>query len=196
MPRPKRVRKPNLTYHIYSRCIEWRNMMKEDRFKDIMISILQKTQERYRFELIFYEIMDDHFHLIIKTLKKGPSISRIMQYIKARFAERYNREVGRIGPFWNERFKDIIIDFLENPVNFLLWLLWHLAINPVRNKRINDPRDYKYGSIKCYLDEDYNSPVKITLHDFFNNLANSFKERVSKFQFFEDAYRRRLAVIW
>ncbi len=196
MPRPIRIRKPNLTYHVYSRCIEWRNMMREDRFKDLMIEILKKTQEKYRFDLIFYEIMDDHFHFVIKTVDNGATISRIMQYIKSRFAEKFNYEVNRIGPFWNERFKDIIIDFFTNPINFLLWILWYLAFNPVRKDIKRNPRDYKYGCINCYLDENYESPVKITHHDFFNNLADTFKERVSKFLFFEDAYRRRLAVIW
>ena len=91
MARQKRECLPDTTYHVYSRCIEWRAMMKKDNFKDILIEVLRITQEKYKFELIFYQIMNTHFHFVIKTLPEEETISRIMQYIKARFAERFNK---------------------------------------------------------------------------------------------------------
>lgn len=105
--------------------------MADDYFKDMFIETIQRTQEKYDFELNFYQIMDNHFHLIIKTVNNDATISRIMQYIKSRFAESFNRATNRIGPFWNERFKDIIVEKQESPIYFLLWLLWYLACNPV-----------------------------------------------------------------
>lgn len=184
MPRPHRICLPNTTYHVYSRCIEKREMLLNDYFKDIFIDVTRMTLEKYEFEFISYQIMDNHFHFIIKTTKNGPNISRIMQYIKARFAEKYNKIFKRTGPFWNERFKDKIIEFVANPKNYLLNLLWYLAYNPVRKNLIKNPREYKYGSINSYLDETYKPPIKITLHDFFIQLGRSFGERVQKFMLY------------
>ncbi len=68
--------------------------MKVDYLKEMFAKVIQLTQEKYAFELIAYQIMDNHFHFIIKTVNEGESISRIMQYIKARYAERYNKHMG------------------------------------------------------------------------------------------------------
>jgi hypothetical protein len=61
---------------------------------------------------------------------------------------------------------------------------------------VRDPRKSKYGSINVYLDENYTSPVKITLHKYFLELGNSFKERVKKFLYYEDAHRKRLSIVY
>lgn len=191
MPRPERRCEPNLTYHTMSRCIDWKDMMKADKFKAIFIQVIRKTQEKYEFELVFYQIMDNHFHLVIRTISEKITISRVMQYIKARFAEIFNKMMNRHGPFWNERFKDIIAEEQKNPFNYVLWLLWYLAFNPVRKRTASNPRTYRFSSIQAYLEENVFLPVKITLHYHFLSLGNTFEECVKKFLYFEEAYRRR-----
>jgi len=196
MARPLRNCLENVTYHIMSRCIETRDLMNSDFIKEIMIEVLKLAEAKYKFKLISYVIMDNHFHFIIKTVPNEASISRIMQYIKARFAERYNKLMKRTGPVWNERFKDTIIEHSENPVVYLNWLLWYLAFNPVRKNIVADPRDYKYGSINAYLDNNYEPQVRITLHELFLNLGETVIERFKKFTYYEEAYRKRLAIIF
>ncbi len=196
MPRQQRICEPNLTYHICSRCVENRDLILNDYFKDIMLDTLKSAMGKYNFELIAYEILHNHFHFIIRTVEGGESISRIMQYIKSRFAQHYNRINKREGAFWSERFKSKIIEYSDNPKVYLLWLLWYLGFNPVRKKIVSDPRKSKYGSINVYLDENYKSPVKITIHKYFIQLGNSFKERVRMFLYYEDAHRKRLSIIY
>jgi REP element-mobilizing transposase RayT len=196
MPRPLRTCEPGMTYHVISRCVESRNMMNTDFYKDLMVSIIDKALNKYSFELIAYEILDNHFHFIIKTLHGGENISRIMQYIKSRFAESYNRLNKREGAFWSERFKSMIIELSKNPVKYLFWLLWYLGFNSVRKKIVKDPRKYKYGSINSYIDETYESPLKITQHEYFLQLGSTFKERVRRFLYYEEAYRKRLSFIF
>jgi REP element-mobilizing transposase RayT len=168
--------------------------MKQNFWKDILIEILDRALKKYRFKLIAYQIMDNHFHFVITTTLEGATISRIMQYIKARFAERYNKIMNISGPFWNDRFKDKIIEHSDNPQVYFCWLLWYLAYNPVRSKTTSDPRYYQYGCINCYLREDYQAPITITIHKYYINLGKSFKERLNKFLYYEEAYRKRLAI--
>lgn len=193
MPRPLRLCVPGYTYHVFSRCIESRDLL-EDHFKDVMMMIMKRTQEVYDFELIHFAILDNHFHFIIRTVEDGATISRIMQYIKARFAETYNRLMGRTGPFWNERFGDVIVERQLSPARYLLWLMWYIAYNPVRKGYVRDPEKYKYSSINCYIKRKVFLPVRITLHRLFLELDDNIEFRIRKFRDWEDAYRKRYAI--
>ncbi len=181
MARPRRKCSSNLTYQIYSRCIEWRPMMSENCFKELFLEVLKRTMARYDFKLIFFKINESDIHLIIKTTPNGASISKIMQYLKARFAENYNRLNRRIGPFWNERFKDIIIEFLRNPEEyFLSFLLKCGNITQTRSATSSDRVKDRFNALRFYLSNDVRSDIKITHHEYFLNLGKSFHERVKK----------------
>ncbi|NMB63327.1 MAG: hypothetical protein GYA16_00490 [Spirochaetes bacterium] len=195
MARKLRVQLPGLTYHITSRCIEWKSMLQEDFFKACFVEILNKAKAKYHFKLIAFCIMDNHIHLVIHTLDDGAPISRIVQYIKARFAEVYNRITGRTGPFWNERYKDSIIEFAKDGFHYLLWLLWYLAYNPIRGRLCSDPTKYHFSSIRAYLDEHADVGVPIDHHDFFLQLGKTFAERVAKFMRYEEYYRKKYSMI-
>ena len=195
MARKRRIQQENFTYHITSRCIEWRSMMDHDLFKRLFMEVLAKTQNKYRFELNAYQIMDNHIHLVIRTLPGEAPISKIVQYIKARFAEIYNKWTRRIGPFWNERYHDTIIEHAREPRYYLLWLLWYLAFNPIRSKATDSPFKYPYSSIHAYVDPGKTPPIRVDLHRYFMELGENLKERLNRFSIIEDAYRRRLAII-
>ncbi len=194
MPRSKRIIAEEVTYHVYSRCRGKQNLLCSKYGKIYFIKAIQMCQEKYNFELIAAEPVGNHIHLIIRTLKDEESISRIMQYIKARIAESYNTGNNQTGPFWNERFGSTIIEESDNPENYLLWLLWYIGYNPVRKGLSRNPRENDIGFINCYLKEKHNISVKITLHQFYLKLGDSFEERVKKFLFFEDALLKRLAI--
>ena len=194
MTRPLRNIAQGFTHHVYSRCHGKRNLLMGKYGKKYFIESVRECQEKYDFELIAAEIVANHIHLLIKTNMDKQTISRIMQYIKARIAEKYNRAMGTTGSFWNERFGSSIIEEADNPEDYLLWLLWYIGYNPVRKGLSRNPRKNDIGFINCYLDRNHVSPIKITLHYFFYKLGNSFEERVKKFLFYEDAYLRRLAV--
>lgn len=187
---------PDLTYHTMSRCIELRHLFQEEYVKKMAMHVLRQAQKIYTFNFIGFKLMDNHVHFLIQTVQGGESISRIMQYIKARIGENYNRTMGRTGPFWNERFTDVIVEEQENPQKYLLWAIWYLAYNAVRAGICRDPRHYRYSSIMHYLEEGYSSEIKITLHRYFLELGETFAERVKKFLYYEEAYRKRYALVF
>lgn len=192
MSNRKRIIIPGSTCHTMSRCIDKKQLLNKDEYKEICITSISMAHDFYDFDLIFFTIMDNHVHFVIKTHENGPSISRIMQYIKARIAEMYNKKANRSGPFWNERFKDIIIDIQQNPFQYFMWLLWYLAFNPVRVGKCKDPRSYAYSSINNYLKREINSILKIKRHKYFEDLGHTFSEKVRRFLFYEDLYRKRI----
>ncbi len=191
MPRPIRKIAQGSTHHVFSRCHGKRYLLLYG--KKFFIEAIKKCQEKYDFDLIGAEIVGNHFHLIIRTKVGKQSISQIVQYIKARIAEKYNRATGETGAFWNERFGSTVIEQAENPEQYLLWLLWYIGYNPVRKGLSRDPRRNEIGFINCYLDINHEIPIKITLHQFFCELGKTFEECVKKFLFYEEAYLKRLA---
>ena len=195
MPRPLRTIAQNVTYHCFTRCRGKRDLLKSRHGKKYFIEAVQLCQEKYNFELIAAETVANHIHILIKTLDNCETISLIMQFIKARMAEKYNRGMGETGPFWNERFGSTIIEESDNPEEYLLWLLWYIGYNPVRKGLSRDPRENEIGFINCYLDENFVSPLRFTLHEYFLSLGKNFMERAEKFLYYEDAYRKRL-VLW
>jgi len=192
MSYPLRDTTPGMTHHVVSRCIETKHLMKSSAVKELGFRAVKRAQKRYMFNFTSITLMDNHFHFIIQTIVGEASISRIMQYIKARIAEMYNKRMNRTGPFWNERFRDVIIEKQPNPLYYFFILLWYCAYNPVRAGICSDPRNYAYSSINCYLYEHGHSPVPITRHRYFEELGSTFAERVRRFLLFEEAYRKRI----
>lgn len=191
MPRPHRIHLEEVTYHVFTRCIDRRELIHNDHYKDTMLETIERTQCKYDFDLVFYQIMDNHIHLVIKTHKNGPTISRIMQYLKARFAEMYNRKNSRTGPFWNERFGDVIVELQDNPLFYFFWLLWYLAYNAVRKAKVVDPRQYRYGSINHYLNVQFTGRLNVKLHKFYIEASEHIVDRLKIFIAFEGIYRKR-----
>ncbi len=194
MPRPYRIIKQGVTYHTFSRCRGKQNLLRSKHGKKYLIESIQMCQKKYKFELIAAEPVGNHIHLVITTLEKHETISKIMQYIKSRIAEKYNRGTGEVGPFWNERFGCTIIENSDNPENYLLWLLWYIGYNPVKKGLSRDPRNNEIGFINCYLVKNYKTELEITLHRFFNELGATFDECAQKFLYYEEAYLKKFAI--
>ncbi len=189
MGRDNRTCLPGLNYHVYSRCINCENLMEGDYYKKLFLLIVKETRDKYGFKLVFYSILDNHFHLIIKTEKDGATISRIMQVIKSRFAREYNRMNLRTGPFWNERFGDKIVEYAKRPGEYMIFLKWYISYNACRKGYVNDPRDYRFCSIRYYIDEKCRDFPDVSYSEYFMMLGNTFLERKRVFVEYEDIYR-------
>lgn len=196
MSRPLRTILQGVTYHCYTRCHGKRNLFNRPKVKKFLADAINQCHEKYEFELVAAEPVDNHIHLVIHTLENQENISRIMQYIKARVAEKYNRDKGETGAFWNERYGCTIIEHSDDPETYLLNLLWYIGFNPVRKRLSVDPRKNDFGFINCYLDKNFKCQVRITLHKFFTGLAESFDECVNRFLLYEESYRKRLAFFY
>ncbi len=196
MTRPLRNVAQGCTHHCYTTCRAKKYLLLGHYGKKYFIESIKMCQEKYDFELIAAEIVGNHIHLVIRTLTDKENISQIMQFIKSRIAEKYNRDNRTCGPFWNERFGSKVIEETENPQQYLLYLLWYIGYNPVRKKLSGDPRKNEIGFIRCYLSLNTQIEIKITIHHYFHELGSGFDECVNKFLYFEEAYRKRLAILF
>ncbi len=192
MARPPRTWLPEVTYHCYSRCIELRNLLSEKWVIELAIEVINITQEKYNFELIQINFVENHFHFEIRTIAGGENISRIMQYIKARIAEGYNRKTGRTGPFWNGRFKCKIIEHADDPVQYFINSTLYIGYNTVVKGIHKNPNESNYNTFRIYIEKDYVPPVNITFHPFYLALGKNRDERIQKFLEYEKHYKEKL----
>ena len=179
---PLRDYSENITHHVISRCVEKKFLLKQGIIKKIFLLVINKAQKKYNFELNYYIIMDNHFHLIIKIIEGGDSLDRIMQYIKSNFARIYNKRCNRTGPFWNERYKTKIIEKADDPKQYLLNTLIYLTNNPVKARIVTNPFQYKWSSFLYYIKKQKSKFLRITIHPLIFSLSSSLNSSLELFK--------------
>ena len=114
---------------------------------------------------------DGQMHLL---RQRWSSLSEYVKEIKQTFSRYYNKNHGRRGFFWSERFKSLIVENGETLINCLAYI----DLNPVRAGLVERPDDYRWNSLGYHLQT--NNKDRFLSTDFglkeFN--VKSEKERV------------------
>ncbi len=104
------------------------------------IETLKKFKKKYKFLIYAYEIMGTHIHLLIEPNKEFADISVIMREINGEFARRHNKNTGKTGHFWKERFSHKIVVGMGHLKRSIVYFL----NNPVRAGLVVNPLEYKF----------------------------------------------------
>lgn len=73
-------------------------------------------------------------------------VSRFIQELKQRFSLWYNRQNGRVGTLWEERFRSVLVGS-EGPA--LARIAAYIDLNPVRAGIVDDPQNYRWSSVSA-----------------------------------------------
>jgi len=141
MRKPRRI-VVNARYHVIARANRNEYILATDRTKRLLLRVVSQAADRFRFTLDTLCVMDNHIHLLIWP-QSGESLSRIMQWILATFALRFNRMHGLRGHVWYDRFKSVVIRTLAQFAR----VYRYITENPVRARMVKTARDYPYGTI-------------------------------------------------
>ncbi len=145
MARPYRILGENAFYHITSRGDGRRKIFKNKRDKDKFLGYVTRSKGKYNFRLYAYVLMDNHYHLLIETLK--PNLSKIMHYINSVYTTYFNKVNNNVGHVFQGRYKSIIVD----ADNYYKKLTRYIHLNPVKAKIVEKPEDYKWSSYREYI---------------------------------------------
>jgi len=113
-------------YHIVNRGVERRKIYMDDEDHMQFLEILQESAEVYSFEVYAYVLMDNHYHLLLKT--SALNLSLLMRQINARYSMYFNRKYKRVGPLWQGRFKSWYV----YDENYLKSLVKYIEFNPIK----------------------------------------------------------------
>ena len=144
MARPWRIEYEGAIYHVLSRGNERRDIFLDDSDRDLFLQTLGQMAFRFDLEVHAYVLMNNHYHLLIRTNR--PNLSKSMHWFLVTYTSRFNMSHARNGHLFQGRFKSILV---ENE-HYLLKLSCYIHRNPLRAKIVRRLVDYRWSSYKVY----------------------------------------------
>lgn len=137
----KRYDLENCAYFVTTKTMENKPYFVDHRFAEVFVENLYDCRKKYRFLLLAFVLMPDHFRGLIVP-GRGYSISGVMQKIKSLFVKRLREEVSWTGSFWQKSFYDFVIFRHEK----LLEKISYILQNPVRSGMVECAEDYSFST--------------------------------------------------
>ncbi|MDR2786338.1 MAG: transposase, partial [Treponema sp.] len=102
--------------------------------------VLHETELRFVFEVRGLRLQDDWLTFYIKP-EDGLELPKIMKRLKQTFAQRYNRETGRTGHIWGDRYWSRILEGEppENEKNGGAAVAPNMGVRPSNGKNDGPP---------------------------------------------------------
>jgi REP element-mobilizing transposase RayT len=140
MGRRPRVLYDGAIYHVIqrgnNRTFIYNDQLDKAKFCDLIHETM--NMEDYSFKLLYYVLMDNHFHLLIET--PSATIDRIMHRINMLYTKYYNKKYGRCGTLYDGRYTASLIA----ETRYLIQVIRYIANNPVRAGLVKIPSDYRW----------------------------------------------------
>ena len=139
MPRPLRIQQPGVVYHAMSRGNDGQPIFRDDGDFLDFLRLVRGAKKRFRFKLYAYCLMPNHFHLLLR--QQIASISDIMQWLLACYAQAFNHRSNRRGHLFQDRFLSPIC----KDDRYFLRLLRYIHLNPVKSKLVLRPEEWSWS---------------------------------------------------
>jgi len=134
-------------------------LLNSAKVRDRFLATLEQTRQRYRFVVVGYVVMPEHFHLLIAEPEVG-SPSTVMQVLKQRTAQALLPKRKRRDPrqrdlfedehghraFWQARFYDFNVWTDRKRVEKLRYM----HQNPVKRGLVKSPEQWRWSSYRFY----------------------------------------------
>lgn len=144
MARQWRISFPGAIYHIMSRGNGRQDIFLSDKDRNLFLSLLEDLSERFNVEIYAYVLMNNHYHLLLKTV--DANLSKAMHWFGTTYTLKFNINNHTGGHLFQGRYKSIII---QNDA-YLLRLSCYIHRNPLRAGIVKRLADYKWSSYLFY----------------------------------------------
>jgi len=126
--------------------------------RDLFLTILEQTRARYRFAVLAYVVMPEHFHLLMCEPQVGDP-STVIQVLKQRFAQQVLPSMDREDEnkprlcepaprhVWQARFYDFNIWTERKRVEKIRYM----HRNPVERGLVSEPQQWPWSSFRYYV---------------------------------------------
>jgi REP element-mobilizing transposase RayT len=107
--------------------------------------LLGDLHEEFSVETLAYCLMDNHYHLLVRSL--DGRLSQAMHYLGTTYTTRTNRRRDRDGPLFRGRFHSIPVE----TDTYLTWSARYIHRNPLDVAGVTRAADYRWSSYRTYL---------------------------------------------
>jgi REP element-mobilizing transposase RayT len=170
MSRPLRISFDNAVYHITARGNRRDKIFYSDGDKKIFLQKMDQTFLKYSFLCYAYCLMDNHYHLFIKTPLSN--ISQGMHYLNASYANYFTAKYKTNGPLFQGRYKSLLVD--ED--NYALALSSYIHLNPLRAGLTKNLEEYTWSSLLDYLGKRKKELKKLDTQFILTQLHNNLTQ--------------------
>jgi REP-associated tyrosine transposase len=144
MARQWRIEYPGALYHVLSRGNGGQDIFLSDDDRHLFLGLLEVLTERFHIEIYAYVLMNNHYHLLLKTV--DANLSMAMQWFGTSYTRRFNLNNHRSGHLFQGRYRSIIV---ENDA-YLMRLSCYVHRNQLRAGVIDRIADYPWSSYRFY----------------------------------------------
>ena len=143
--RPLRIDLPDGVYHVTNRAMERRAMVRDDDDRRRWHELLDRVAVRRRWRVFAWALMDNHFHLFLRT--PDADLSAGLHDLESGYASGFNLRHRRRGPLFQGRFKAILVEEAAHD-----WeVTRYVHLNPVRARLAPRAEGYRWSSARFYL---------------------------------------------
>jgi putative transposase len=144
MPRPRRADEAFGLYHALNRGNFRATIFQKEGDYVAFEKILAEGIDRYQVELLSYQLMPNHFHLILRPLVDG-EMSRFIKWVGGTHTMRYHahRHTGGFGHVYQQRFKSFPI---QSDEHFLV-VCHYVERNALRAGLVDRAERWRWGSL-------------------------------------------------
>ncbi|MBL7132529.1 MAG: transposase [Phycisphaerae bacterium] len=145
MARPLRIVIPDGIYHVTTRGLERRKIVRDDQDRRRYVSLVGRVARQRDWRVLSWALMDNHSHLFVRT--PHGDLSAGMHDLNSGYASTFNQRHERVGPLFQGRFKSVLVE-----KDYHYWeLSRYIHLNPVRAGIVTRPDAYPWGSCREYL---------------------------------------------
>lgn len=107
MARPLRIEFPDAVYHVSNFGIDKQRVFPAPKYFEAFLEGLGDTCSRLNVEVLAYCLLNDQYHLVVKTPEAN--LSRFMRQVDGLYTQNYQRLKGAAGSLFKGRYKAVLI---------------------------------------------------------------------------------------
>jgi REP element-mobilizing transposase RayT len=155
MARPLRIEFEGAWYHVMNRGAGRKAIFRNDADRRHFLKLLQELCERFEVEIHAYCLMDNHYHLMLRTPEGN--LGRAMRHLNGLYTQHHNRSARQDGALFRGRYKAILVEADA----YWTHLSRYVHRNPLEAKVVRSLPAYPWSSYPAYLNK---SPRPKWLH--------------------------------
>ena len=129
MPRKPRLFVPGALHHVMARGIEGRSIFNDDEDRFHFLSLLSEGIAQCGFKCYAWVLMDNHYHLLLRTNEKPLSV--LMRSLNSKYARWFRKKNHSSGYVFQDRFKSIV----TQDQGYIEQLVRYIHLNPIRARK-------------------------------------------------------------
>ena len=159
MPRPKRADERNGIYHALNRGNARAEIFRKPEDYDAFERILSEGLERYPVSLFAYQLMPNHWHLVLRPSEDG-MMSQFLRWITVTHTMRFHAHYHSSGEghVYQGRFKSFPI---QDDGHFLA-VCRYVERNAKRARLVKQAEDWRWGSLYRWIAKPEPDPKLLT----------------------------------